>query len=226
MAITPLPTPVPSRADPANFAARADAFLGALPNFATEANQLAFDVNQDAVDSSAARDEAVTAADAAVNASQVLNFAGPYNAGTTYAAGQTVQSGGMYYVSLQNSNTGNTPQGSPAWWANVLPMVLPTIALGSSWNIDCNTAVDFTKTVAGNGSFTISNVPAAGIYSFFIEISYTSGTITLFSGYTIKWPVALGGSQPSFTGGRKYKLALEIRVGSTVIDVVGMSEYA
>ena len=39
MPITALPTP-PSRSDSANFATRADAFLGALPTFATEANTL------------------------------------------------------------------------------------------------------------------------------------------------------------------------------------------
>jgi hypothetical protein len=44
MAITPLPTP-PSRSDPANFAARGDAFMTALPTFATEANALQADVN-------------------------------------------------------------------------------------------------------------------------------------------------------------------------------------
>ena len=43
--ITPLPTPVPSTGDPENFDARADAFLGALPQFATEANQLAASLN-------------------------------------------------------------------------------------------------------------------------------------------------------------------------------------
>lgn len=47
MPITALPTP-PSRNDPTNFATRADAFLGALPNFATEANALASTVNSDA----------------------------------------------------------------------------------------------------------------------------------------------------------------------------------
>lgn len=45
MPITPLPTPVPSRADPANFAVRADAFLAALPTFATEANALEANVD-------------------------------------------------------------------------------------------------------------------------------------------------------------------------------------
>ncbi|MDX9843919.1 MAG: hypothetical protein RBT42_09200 [Aquabacterium sp.] len=39
MPMTPLP-PVPSRNDPANFSERADALLGALPQFVTEANSL------------------------------------------------------------------------------------------------------------------------------------------------------------------------------------------
>lgn len=44
MPITPLPEP-PSRADAANFAQRGDAFMAALPQFATEANDLQADVN-------------------------------------------------------------------------------------------------------------------------------------------------------------------------------------
>lgn len=44
MTITALPTP-PSRDDPANFADEADAFLGALPTFGTEANALAVELN-------------------------------------------------------------------------------------------------------------------------------------------------------------------------------------
>jgi hypothetical protein len=43
--ITPLPTPVPESTDPANFDARADAFLGALPTFASEVNNLATELN-------------------------------------------------------------------------------------------------------------------------------------------------------------------------------------
>lgn len=44
MPITALPTP-PSRQDPANFAARGDALLAALPAFQVEANVLQADVN-------------------------------------------------------------------------------------------------------------------------------------------------------------------------------------
>ena len=42
--ITPLPDP-PSQADPSNFAAEADAFLGALPTFATELNTFGGQLN-------------------------------------------------------------------------------------------------------------------------------------------------------------------------------------
>jgi hypothetical protein len=58
MAITALPTP-PATTDLANFDARADAFVAALPTFVTEANQLAVDVD-------AAKDVAVNAAGAVV----------------------------------------------------------------------------------------------------------------------------------------------------------------
>jgi hypothetical protein len=67
--ITPLPTPVPTTSDPANFDVRADAFLAALPTFATEANALAVEMNADAAqveaDASAIAAAALVAADAA-----------------------------------------------------------------------------------------------------------------------------------------------------------------
>lgn len=75
MPITPLPTPVPSRADPANFAARGDAFLAALPTFATEANAL--EANVDAA-------EAVC-----LSAAQTVNVTA-WNSGTSYAVGVNV----------------------------------------------------------------------------------------------------------------------------------------
>jgi len=60
MPITALPTP-PSRTDAANFNARADTFLGALPSFATEANALATEVNGYVVSASASAASAVNA---------------------------------------------------------------------------------------------------------------------------------------------------------------------
>lgn len=64
MAITALPTP-PSRSDPANFADRGDAFLGALPTFVTEANALATATNQNEINAELAETNAETAQAAA-----------------------------------------------------------------------------------------------------------------------------------------------------------------
>jgi len=75
MTISALPTP-PSRSDPANFSTRGDAFLGALPQFATEANALADEVNAAAVLANAG-------AAAAVATSGVTAWI----SGTTYAIG-------------------------------------------------------------------------------------------------------------------------------------------
>lgn len=78
--ITPLPTP-PSRADASNFAARADAFLGALPAFGTQLNTAA--------------NAAITAAQSAINAP-----------GTTAVSGTSLAiSGGSKSLAIQAGKT-------------------------------------------------------------------------------------------------------------------------
>lgn len=101
MPITPLPVP-PSRQDPANFAARGDAFLGALPAFATEANALQADVNakQSAAASSASAAQSdrllCQAASAAVSAqSPIANAA---------AAATSAQQAAAYASQAQATN--------------------------------------------------------------------------------------------------------------------------
>jgi hypothetical protein len=66
MTITALPTP-PSRSDPANFAARGDAFMAALPTFATEANALAVTMDAAAAAAAASAASAAAAVAAAIN---------------------------------------------------------------------------------------------------------------------------------------------------------------
>lgn len=73
--ITPLPDP-PQRTDPANFSAKADAFLGALPAFGTETNALAVEVEgyKDAAAASA------TAANiSSESAASTANFSGVWS---------------------------------------------------------------------------------------------------------------------------------------------------
>ena len=59
--ITALPTP-PSRDDPANFRTRADAFMVALPTFATETNTVAGEVNTNASNAATSASTATTQA--------------------------------------------------------------------------------------------------------------------------------------------------------------------
>lgn len=77
MPITALPTP-PSRTDAANFNVRAEAFLGALPTFVTQANALATETNGYAVNAAAS---ATTASSQAANAAaSAANAAASYDA--------------------------------------------------------------------------------------------------------------------------------------------------
>jgi hypothetical protein len=83
--ITALPDP-PSRQDPTNFAVKGDAFLGALPTFATEANALATQVNE--------RVDAAFAAgleSAATNAATTVTKAAEARASELAAAGYANQ---------------------------------------------------------------------------------------------------------------------------------------
>lgn len=86
MPIAALPTP-PTRDDPANFAQRGDAFMAALPAFATEANALQTDVNAKQATASAAATTATAAAGTATTK------AAEADADATTAAADRVQTG-------------------------------------------------------------------------------------------------------------------------------------
>jgi hypothetical protein len=100
MAISPLPTP-PSRDDPANFAARGDAFLGALPDFATELNDALPTIN-----------DAIPASEIAV---ALVNYKGDYNSATTYLVGQSVTYNDVRFLS-KKTNLNITPVDGNDWY--------------------------------------------------------------------------------------------------------------
>lgn len=96
--ITALPSP-PSRQDPTNFNDRADAFLGALPAFATEANAVASETNT-------ASANAVAANQAVIAATNITKWV----SGTTYENGAVVWSpiNGLAYRRITASGSGTT----------------------------------------------------------------------------------------------------------------------
>lgn len=89
MSITALPD-IPSRSDPATFSPKADAFLGALPTFRTEANALQTDVNAKQVIASAAAVTAAAASAAAALSEDIAlaaaNYKGEWSAQSGAAA--------------------------------------------------------------------------------------------------------------------------------------------
>ena len=52
--------------------------------------------------------------------------------------------------------------------------------------IDCSLGNYFTKTVNGNVTFTITNVPGSRAFTIALEVTHTSGTLTWPA--AIKWP--------------------------------------
>jgi hypothetical protein len=119
--MTPLPTP-PSRNDPTNFATRADAFLGALPTFQTEANALEVAVDADAVAAAASAASAassVTAAQAAAAGAAAAANVTKWVSGTTYTEGAVVWSP-INFLSYRRRTTGGgttDPSADSTNWA-------------------------------------------------------------------------------------------------------------
>lgn len=64
-------------------------------------------------------------------------------------------------------------------------------------DINCSSGNYFTKTINANTTFTVSNVPSGYAYSFTLELTHTSGTVTWFSG--VQWP---NGTAPTLTTGK------------------------
>ena len=190
--ISALPSP-PSRQDPANFADEADAFLGALPTFQSQVNAAGVFIEG----------KAVTVGN---------NFVGNYSAGTTYSIGQSVlYTDDLFYISLVNSNVGNTPDISPSQWFPVPDVSLANytgnatingeliatsynetfVAVTSTSNavtVNCEAGNSFSHTLTENTTFTFSNPPTTGTaYGFTLKIVQDAGA----SGYTVTWPTSV-----------------------------------
>lgn len=119
--ITALPTP-PTRQDPINFADRADAFLGALPTFATETNAVASEINDKYL--------------AVINAEIIAeNLRGQWVTATSYALKDVYTDNGIAYITVvshtSTSIANDASNGKVKVWQGVLFSDL-TASSGSS----------------------------------------------------------------------------------------------
>lgn len=147
--ITPLPTPPSRSQSPDTFSTDADAFLGALPEFQTDANTqadyldgLADQVTLDAASANAAAAVATGAA----------NYKGDYSAGTTYQIGDSVSYNGRRYVA-KTVNTGVTPADGTNWFLiNDGDVLGPVSATNNELVLFDGTTGKFIKNGVGSGA--------------------------------------------------------------------------
>jgi hypothetical protein len=153
--ITALPTP-PSTNDPANFNTRADAFLGQMPTFVTEANALATEVNTNATQ--AAADRVQTGSDrdaAAASASSALNA--PSTNGTSTTS-----------LTIGTGTKSLTTQTGKAWSVgqslSIANTAAPTnrmIGVLTAYNSGTGAVTVQVTTAEGSGTFTAWTIAMA-----------------------------------------------------------------
>lgn len=95
-----------------------------------------------------------------------------------------------------------------------------TIATTSGTDFDNASGDDHSRTVAGNVTYTVSNVPSGVRFDMSLLLTYTSGTITWFSG--IEW---VGDTAPTLTGGKVYEIIFTTFDGGTTWHAAA-GEYA
>lgn len=176
MAITALPTP-PSRQDPTNFNDRADSFLGALPQFQTEANALQTNVNTSEIN-------AVNSAAAVLAATNIVKWV----SGTTYANGAVVWSpiNGLGYRRITASGSGTT---DPSADTTNYKQVNGTGDVSTSGDQTIAGTKTFTSTITGsvtgnagtvtNGVYNTGNQTIAGNKTFTNRVLVSGGSASL-----------------------------------------------
>ena len=181
--ISPLPTP-PSRSDPANFAARGDALLGALPTFVTETNTVASEVNTNASNAATSAATATTnASQAATSAAAALQSvadaaavsgATQWISGTTYAIGKVVWSP-LSYLNYRRKTAGagaTDPSLDSTNWALMgTPTALPFVLIST----------DTTAVTSSHYIFTANltlTLPASPTLNSAVEYTDLSGLTT------------------------------------------------
>lgn len=132
MAITPLP-PAPSRAVPSTFSTKADAFLGALSTFVTEANALETNVNAKeaaaSLSATGAAASAVVSASSATVALAAANYKGEWTAlsGAATIPYSVSLSGRFWMLNTNVANVATEMPGVSTKWTEIYPVLRSTI---------------------------------------------------------------------------------------------------
>lgn len=181
MPITALPTP-PSRTDAANFSARADAFLGALPTFGTEANALAIEVNGYATNAAASAATAVNAPGTSATSTTSLAIG-------TGSKSLTVQTGkafvvGQWVTITSTATPTNWMHGQITTYTSGTGSLVVNVAMvGGSGTIASWTVALSAPSVSGNAVLTTSTY-ADPVWLTSLAGSKITGTLAVANGGT------------------------------------------
>lgn len=189
--ITPLPTPVPQRSDPANFAARADAFMTALPTFGTQTNNIATNVFNNATEAfDSATDAAQSVVDAAAQvtlaANQVTLATNQVSLATAQVGLATTQANNAAASAASALNAPGTSATSTTSLVIGLGSKTATIQTGKAYAV--GQTVVFADTSAPGTNWMVGPITAfnsgTGAITFDSQLTKGSGTLT-------NWTVAL-----------------------------------
>ena len=95
-----------------------------------------------------------------------------------------------------------------------------TIQTVSALDINCSLGNYFIKTIGGNSTFTFSSVPSSRAFSFTLELTHTSGSVTWPE--TVKWP---GDTAPTLTTGKTHLLFFVTDDGGTRWRGAALADY-
>jgi hypothetical protein len=181
MPITALPTP-PSRTDAANFSARADSFLGALPTFGTEANALAVEVNGYATNAAASAATAVNAPGTSATSTTSLALGTGSKTLTVQTAKAFVV--GQWVTITSTASPANWMHGQiTAYTTGTGALVVNVAMVGGSGTIASWTVALSAPSVSGNAVLTTSTY-ADPAWLTSLAGSKITGTIALANGGT------------------------------------------
>lgn len=95
-----------------------------------------------------------------------------------------------------------------------------SIVAVAALDIDCSSGNFFTKTISANSTFTFSNAPASRAYSFTLELTHTSGSVTWPASVT--WPF---GTAPSLSTGKTHLFMFVTDDGGTRWRGASLADY-